>query len=96
MGNTFKRLAEREDGASDTVISDLETTVTGLVVSLYTILFHFRAVLWESIILLLPPPNLQRLPYCTTIVRPLRNMRPGTDLPFVWHTPYNIDDGNIV
>jgi len=26
-------------------------------VSLYKILFHFRALLWESVILLLPPPT---------------------------------------
>ena len=37
---------------------------------------HFNALLWESIILLLPSPNLQRLPYCNTIARPLRNIRP--------------------
>jgi len=50
----------------------------------------------ESIILLLPPLHLQRLPYCNTIVRPLRNIHPATDSSFLCHTPYNIDDGNIV
>jgi len=45
------------------------------VFSLYKILFHFKALFWESIILLLPPP-LHNLPYCHTIARPLRNIRP--------------------
>jgi len=46
-------------------------------VSLYKILFHFKALLWKSIILLLPlPPHLQSLPYCSTIARPLRNTPP--------------------
>jgi len=30
--------------------------------SLYKILYRFKALLWESIILLFPPPMLQRLP----------------------------------
>ena len=42
------------------------------------------------------PPHLQSLPYCDTIARPLRNIRPSTDPPFACHTPYNIGDGNIV
>ena len=43
-----------------------------------------------------PSPHLQSLPYCNTIARPLRNICPPTDAPFVCHTPYNIGDGNIV
>ena len=42
------------------------------------------------------PTHLQSLPYCNTITRPLRNIRPSTDPPFVCHTSYNIGDGNIV
>jgi len=42
------------------------------------------------------PPNLQSLPYCNTVARPLRNMRPPTDPPLLGHTPYDIGDGNIV
>jgi len=66
--------------------------------SLYKILFHIRALVWESIILVfvLPPPHLQSLPYCNTIARLLRNIRPPTDPPFVCHTPYNIGGGNVV
>jgi len=41
------------------------------------------------------PPHLQSLPYCNTIARPLRNIRPPTD-PSLCHTPYNIGDGNIL
>ena len=33
--------------------------------SLYKILFHFKASVWESIILVLPPRHLQSLPYCS-------------------------------
>ena len=65
-------------------------------VSLFKILFHFKALLWESIILLVAPLFLQRLPYCNTIARLLRNIRPPTDPPFVCHTLYSIGDGNIV
>jgi len=64
--------------------------------SLYKIFFHFKALLWEYIILLLPSPHQQRLPYCNTIARQLRNTRPATDPPFVYHTPINIGDANIV
>ena len=42
------------------------------------------------------PPHLQSLPYCNTIARPFRNIRPLTDPPCVWHKPYIIGDGNIV
>ena len=42
------------------------------------------------------PPLLQSLPYCITIARPLRNIRPATDSFFLCNTPYNIGDGNIV
>jgi len=63
-------------------------------VSLHKILFYFKALLRESIILSLPSPHLQRLPYCNTIGRPLRNIRPATDPPCSCHTPYNIGDGN--
>jgi len=62
--------------------------------SLYKILFHFKALLYESIILL--QPHLQILRYCNTIARPLRNIRPPTDPSFACHTPYNIGHGNIV
>ena len=63
--------------------------------SLYKILFHFKALFWQSIILLCPS-QLKNLPYCITIARPLRNIRPPTDPYFLCHTPYNISDGNIV
>jgi len=62
----------------------------------YKILFHFKALLWESITVLLSPPHLQRLPCCNAITRLLRNIRPPTDPSFVCYRPYNIGDGNIV
>jgi len=65
-------------------------------ISLYKILFHLKALLWESFILALPSPHLQRLPYCNTIGRPLRNIRPATDPPCLCHAPYNIGHGNLV
>jgi len=66
-------------------------------ISLYKRLFYFKALLWETIILILPPPHLQSLPYCNSIARPLRNLRPPhTELPIICHTPYTIGDGNIV
>ena len=65
-------------------------------VGLYKILFRFKALLWESFILLLPPPAakptlLQHL--CTTIAQ---YTPPHTEPPFSCHTLYNIGDGNIV
>ena len=42
------------------------------------------------------PPHLQSLPYCNTIARPLRNIRPPTDPHCVCHTPCTVGDGNIV
>jgi len=50
------------------------------------ILFYFKALLWESIILLLALPHLQSLPYCNTIGRPFRNIRPPpTPLSYAIH-----------
>ena len=66
------------------------------VVTRFYFTLKLKALLWESIILLLPPPHLQSLPYCNTIARPFRNILPRTDPPSVCHTPYNIGDGNIV
>jgi len=50
-------------------------------VSLYKIVFRFKAFLWESMILSLLPSHLQTLPYHNTIASPLRNIRPPTDPP---------------
>ena len=52
--------------------------------SLYKILFHYKAVLCESIILYAPPPlssHLQSPPSCNTNARPLRIIRLSTDPP---------------
>ena len=55
--------------------------------SLYKIMFHTKALLWEYSILLLPAPYLQRLPYFNTVARPLRNIRPVTEPSlFMAHT----------
>jgi len=43
-----------------------------------------------------PPLHLQSLPYCNTIARPLRNIRPPSDSPCICNTTYNIGNGNIV
>jgi len=52
----------------------------GTCFGLYTILFCFKALLWESIILYCPS-HLQCLPYCITIARSLRNIRPSPPTP---------------
>ena len=41
-------------------------------------------------------PHLHCRHDCSTIAILLRNTTPPTDLPFVWHTPYNIGNGKIV
>jgi len=55
--------------------------------------FTSKLLVWESIILLLPPTHAKP---CNTIARPMRNIRPPIDPPFLCHTPYNIGDGNLV
>jgi len=42
------------------------------------------------------PHHLQSPPYCITSARPLRNIRPPTNLLRLCHTAYHIGDGNIV
>jgi len=64
--------------------------------SLYKILFFFKALLWKSSILLVPPPQLQSLPYCNTVARPLRDIRPPTDPSLLCHATYKIGEGNIL
>jgi len=59
-------------------------------VSLYKILFHFKALLWESIILLLPPPhNLQRPSplqyYCMLFAQYTPPNRPPLCMPYTIH-----------
>ena len=55
-------------------------------VSLYTILFHCKALLWESIILLLPPPPLAKptlLQYhCTAIAQYTPPRRHPSCMPY--------------
>jgi len=65
-------------------------------ISVYKILFHFKDLVWESVIILLPPPHMQSLPYCNTIALPSRNMCSPTDPPVLCHPPYTIGNGNIV
>ena len=75
------------------------TTDTGntvLQLSLYKILFQSKVLSLETIHLFIAPPHLLRLPFCNTIARLLRNIRPPTDPPSVCHTLYTIGDGNIV
>ena len=63
--------------------------------TLYKILFHLKALLWESIILSLPP-HLQSQPDYNTLTRLLRNIRRHPDSPFVCHTQNHIGNGNIL
>ena len=49
------------------------------------IYIYIHICIHASIILLLPSPYSQRLPYCNTIARPLRNIRSVTDPPYVRH-----------
>jgi len=70
-------------------------TVPGF--SLYKIFFHSKALLWESIILLLPP--LACKSYSVAIL--LHDhcaiySPPRPDPPFLCHTAHNIGVGNIV
>ena len=64
--------------------------------SLYKMLFHFEALLWQSIILLLrtPPAKPTLLQYYSTTIA--QYTPPPTDPFWLCHTPYNIGDDNIV
>jgi len=77
----------------------LVTTVHGRALSLlsfYKILCHFKALLWLSIILLLPPPTSKAYPIAISLHDQCAiYARPPTP-PCLCHTPYNIGDGNIV
>ena len=64
--------------------------------SLYKILLHFKALLWESIILLLPPPTCKAYPLAILLHGHCTIYAPLPTPPFVCHTPYNMVDGNIV
>jgi len=66
-----------------------------LPVGLYKILFHFKASLWESILLSSPSqPTTHPIAiyYWTTIAQ----YAPAHGPPFLCHIPYDIGDGNIV
>jgi len=58
--------------------------------SLYKILFHFKVLLWESIILVLPPPTCNTYPIAILLYDFCTIYAPLTDPPFACHTPYNI------
>jgi len=64
-------------------------------VSLHKILFHFKALLWESIVRLLFPPTCKAYPIAIRLHDHCAIYAPPTP-PFLCHTPYNIGDGNIV
>ena len=68
----------------------------GSQLSLYKILFHFKPLLFESIILNCPSPPPAKATllqhYCTTIAQYTPAHRP----PLFMRVPYNIGDGNIV
>jgi len=66
-------------------------------VGLYKICIYFEACVHGSIILLLPPPHLHCPRDCNTIAQLFAQYTPPPyDHPSVYHTPYNISNGNIV
>ena len=64
--------------------------------SFYKILFHFKAVLFESTILLRPPPTCNAYPIAIRVHGHCAVYAPPTDPPTLCHTTYHIGDGNIV
>ena len=76
--------------------SPLLSRVVVCSLSLYKIVFHFKALLWESIILLLPPPTCKAYPVARLLHdRCAVHARPPTPACRC-HTPYDVGDGNIV
>jgi len=65
-------------------------------VSLYKILLYFKALLWESIVLLLPPPLAKPTLlqyYCTTIAQYAPRHRPSFSMPYTiqyWRWQYRV------
>jgi len=69
-----------------------DCTVYWVQLSLYKILFHFAAFMWETILPFLPPPTC----IARTISILLHVYCARYDAPFVCYTLYNIGIGNIV
>ena len=65
-------------------------------VSLGKTLFHFKALLWESIILVLPPLTCKACPIAVLLRDHCALYAPPPTPPFLCHTPYNIGDDNII
>jgi len=72
------------------------TMALAMSLSLYTILFHFKVLLWESIIRLLPPPICKAYPIVILLHDHCAIYAPPQPPPLVCHTSYSIGDGNIV
>jgi len=64
--------------------------------SLNKILFHFKALLWESIILSSPPPTCIAHPGAIVLHEYWTVYDSPSDLPFVCYTQYKIGNNNIV
>ena len=75
--------------------SDTYTREGVLQISLYKILFHFKALWWESI-LPVAPPTCNAYPIAILLHDLCTIYAPPADPPSVCHTPYTIGDGNIV
>jgi len=63
---------------------------------LYKILCRFKVLLWESILLLLPPTTYKAYQVAILLHAHFAIYAPLTEPAFVCHTPYTIGDGNIV
>jgi len=68
----------------------------GLELGLYEILFYFRALVHESIILFLPPPTCIAHTVAILLQYHCAIFEPSSDPPFLCHTPYDIGHSNIV
>jgi len=64
--------------------------------SLYNILMHFKALLWEAILVFLSPSTCKAYPIAILVHDHCAIYAPPPTPPVVCHTPYNIGDGNIM
>jgi len=94
--NNDRRWPDFEAAAACERISRGVNVKSALCFSFYKILFHFTALLRESIILVCPPPTCNAYPIAILLHGHCAIDAPPPPTPPLCHITYTIDDSNIV
>jgi len=81
---------------SDPSVAVALRSIQGVGFSLYKIVFHFKALVWESTSCVVPLPIGKAYPIAILLQAHGAIYAPHTDPPVVRHTPNNMGDSNIV